>query len=111
MTSPSDLPPLKQDDELGAIARWTRTSFTQAGTRLYAVMVLIAQTFQSLSNEETDPDDARTDVTFYCIDGTIQHLIVESLNARTLGQQEEQARIQSLIDQLRTFQDQLDPED
>ena len=109
MTSPSDLPPLKQDDELGAIARWTRTSFTQAGTRLYTVMVLIAQTFQSLSNEETDPDDARTDVTFYCIDGTIQHLIVESLNARTLGLQEEEARIQSLIDQLRTFQDQLEP--
>ena len=35
-------------------------------------MVLIATaTFQSLSNEETDPEDsdARTDVTFYCIDG------------------------------------------
>ena len=42
---------------------------------IYTAMMLIHQTAQQLLDEETDPDQARTDIVYYCIDGTIQHLI------------------------------------
>ena len=112
MTSPSELPPLKQDDEIGAKAQWTRQLLTAAGTRIYTAMMRIHEVAQELiENEDVDADQARDDVVYCCIDATCQHLITKFLAARTLGQLEEANRIEALIQQLEAFQDQLDSDD
>jgi hypothetical protein len=110
MTPPSNLPPLAQDDEIGAKAQWTRQLLTTAGSRIYTAMMRIHEVAQELIDDEADPDQARDDVVYCCIDATCQHLITKFLAARTLGQLEEANRIEALIQQLDAFQDQLDPE-
>ena len=104
------LPPLNQDDEIGAKAQWTRQLLTTASSRIYIAMMRIHEVAQELNDGQADPDQARDDVVYCCIDATCQHLITKFLSARTLGQLEEANRIQALIQQLEAFQDQLDPE-
>ena len=110
MTSPSELPPLKQDDELGAKAAWTREAYNQSGSALCAAMIAIHARAQDFIDTH-DTDGLRDDIAFLCLEGAVQHLKTLYLNARTLGQQEEKARIQSHIAALRAFQGQLDPTD
>ena len=107
MTSPSELPPLKQDDHIGAKAHWTRQLLTTAGQRIYTAMMRIHETVQELHDEQIDPDEARDAVVYCCIDATCQHLTTKYLAARTLGQQETAEGINQLILQLETFQDEL----
>ena len=59
MTSPSDLPPLKQDDEIGAKAHWTRQLLTQASIRLLKNMECIYDLTQEFLAAELEPDLAR----------------------------------------------------
>ena len=109
MTSPSDLPPLKQDDHIGAKAHWTRQLLTTAGQRIYTAMMRIHETAQELHDEQIDPDEARDAVVNCCIDAPA-NLITKFLAARTLGQEETADRINELILQLETFQNQLTDE-
>ena len=110
MTSPSELPPLKQDDPIGAKAQWTRQLLTTAGKRIYTAMMLIHNVAKELTDGEADPDVVRDVVVYSCIDATCSHLLTKYLAARTLGQQETADRINELILQLETFQDELNPE-
>ena len=110
MTSPSELPPLKQDDFIGAKAHWTRQLLTKAGELIYIAMMRIHETAQELHDERIDPDEARDAVVYCCIDATCQHLTTKYLAARTLGQEETADRINELILQLETFQNQLTDE-
>ena len=107
MTSHSDLPPLKQDDELAAKAQWTRECYNQSGSALCAVMIAIHDLADDFI-ETQNADGLRDDVAFLCLEGAVQHLKTQYLNARTLGQKEHSARIQSLIEQLRIFQAQIE---
>ena len=111
MTSPSELPPLKQDDEIGAKAHHTHECNQNALRQLFTVMRGIQDCAISLDNDQVDQSQTLQDVAYLAIHGTINHLVTQLLTCRTLGQHDEEQRIYRLINDLSVFADNLDDTD
>ena len=111
MTSPSNLPPLAEDDELAAKAHWTHQCNQAALKRLFSCMRNIQDSAEALDKDEVTQSQALDAVAYHAIHATINHLVTQLLTCRTLGQHDEEERIDCLIADLYGFADKLDDTD
>ena len=108
MNSPSDLPPLAKDDPIGAKAHHINQCNQIALQRLFTVMRSIQDCAIALDDDKIDQSETLDTVAYFVIRGTISYLVTQLLTCRTLGQHDEEERIDRLIGDLYEFADKLD---